>query len=109
MYNGYNTYETWLANLHYGDDLREAFANGRHFRDRYELIDYMKRTIEDSVLENVDEDSLPPILRDMMWASLEEIDYYDLADTYLCDFPRLISLDDEDEEEDYGEEACATA
>lgn len=82
-YNGWANRETWLVNLHYGDDfseyIREELEENRNEYDAYEVGEKFKEFVFAIIDEELEKLSL--FLRDMM--DLEAIDWEELGETVL--------------------------
>lgn len=98
-YNGFNTRETWVVNLHFGeylqDDLQQLYDDGAFDREVYEddgengLLTYaFKQHIEQFIDEQLEAvaDSPNVFVRDMVNDS--NIDYWELAELYVSDLDK---------------------
>ena len=104
-YNGWTNYETWLFNLWNDGDtyiqekVQEIYNDAdsdRNFtkeeRARLDVADWLKE-YNDEMMEEI---SIPDngFIRDLINAAIGEIDWYDLAESYLAD------VDKEESEEE---------
>lgn len=90
-YNGWTNYETWNANLWYGDYFAELAAETE---PDIEAGDFA-RTLEDVVSEDMP-DIPSGFYSDVLSAATSEVNWYEIAETHLLDVVR----EDDDEDED---------
>lgn len=109
-YNGWTNYETWLFNLWNDGDtyieerVQEIYneaESSQYFtkdeRARLDVADWLKEYND----EMIDEMSLPDngFIRDLINAAVGEIDWYDLAESYLENVDKEEETDEEIEAE----------
>ena len=75
-YNGWSNYETWLANLWYGDFLQDLANEGKN------LDADMIETIVTEMLAGAGELPKNGFAADLMNAALREVDWDELAEHY---------------------------
>jgi len=92
-YNGWTNYATWRVNLEMFDGI-DLMDYGLEKLDAYELSQCLKDNARD-IIENT---STEGITRDYAMAFLEDVNWRELAEHYLCDYEN--DERDEDETED---------
>lgn len=93
-YNGWKNWGTWYASMILGDDryTLEELASDSNY-DTYDFSTALKSYFYEIVLGDVSDDSLAYEFAEY---GLEQIDFYELAETFLMD----IEPNDEDEDEE---------
>jgi hypothetical protein len=92
-YNGWTNYATWRVNLEMFDGL-DLMDYGWHKLDGYDLAQAMKEYAE----EFIELDCGKGLARDYALAFLQDVDWRDIAEHYICDYAND-ERDDETEEE----------
>lgn len=83
-YNGWSSYETWLANLWFDDTLYglilEEYGEDVKFDQQLDVADSLKYYIEDMVQESMGQSgSSAGFVNDLINAALSSINYYEIA------------------------------
>jgi hypothetical protein len=92
-YNGWTNYATWRVNLEIFDGL-DLMDYGWHRLDEYDLGKALKDHAEELIEQTSDEG----LARDYALAFLQDVDWRDIAEHYICDYAND-ERDDETEEE----------
>ena len=105
-YNGWANRETWLVNLHFGDEIQEVL---QEMADDETITDDSSYTFIANEIEGFMDDLLTDSIDDISSISLffadlidlSEIDYYGLAKAYEgdLDYPEPEEEEEEEEEE----------
>jgi hypothetical protein len=92
-YNGWTNWETWIINLYFGDDTEwiEEIAKEVDY-DIYKLANFIEEYVEDYVRDT--QGVLGGIVDEFVRASLQEVDWYDLAESWMPEH------EEEEEEEE---------
>ena len=85
-YNGWKNKPTWLVNVWLGDCLQEALQESE-IRDVYDASRYLESMVEDMQEDNF----IGGLNADLMTYVMAEIDYHELALTYIRDMEELES------------------
>jgi len=102
-YNGWTNYETWLINLHIGNDQSseyEARQLTRRSKDRADLADALKDWLEEILIpDNYDQTFAKLLTVDMINGFLCDVNWREIANHYADDYG-LEDDDDDDDEDD---------
>jgi len=80
-YNGWTNYETWCVNLW----LTNEEGDYKHWRARARRLDKadLAAELKEEVSAGCDEIELPGMMRDLLNASLSEVDWYEVAAAFI--------------------------
>lgn len=92
-YNGWKNYATWRINLEILDD-PENMLDGQEFNDVSELASYLEDYVDEIV---TDSGQLDGIAVDYARAFVSDVDFWEIAEAIVADFPQVIATDDDDE------------
>ncbi len=99
MYKGWSNYETWLANLHYGEDLDSSFSelaeqidNGRPVTTPSELANFTREALFSAVSRSLEGECPYKGMSDLFFASFLRIDFYDLARSHARDYVQFNAM-----------------
>ena len=97
-YNGWSNYETWAVNLWLNNDegtYHDLRDMARHARSEQDLAGQLKAYVEDLM-----PDLGSTLASDLLSAALSEVDWYELACSYLEDEEGEKDKEEEEEEEE---------
>lgn len=108
-YNGWNTYETWLVNLwidgnEYINEMAQESYNdavsSQYFtkeeQARLDLADRLKDYVEE--LQEMEVSQPSGLFADLLNSAMREIDWYDLAESYLSEVDKEDEVTEEETE-----------
>ncbi len=81
-YNGYPNYETWCVNLHFGEELKASFEFWS-FDSLYAAQCHLREQVAEHIEEAIAKADNDYFISDLLWASLDEVDFRYLAELYL--------------------------
>lgn len=84
-YNGWNTYETWLVNLWFGDDSDGIIADSGT-TDAYDLAEFIESSVLQPYIDDTTCGTSAGFVGDIVNAALREVDFRELAETWLADY-----------------------
>lgn len=78
-YKGWTNYETWLTNLHFGDDLIYDFMRETKATDIYDASLELKEYITDDMIPNLGNNSFA---EDIVNSFLDAVNWYEITERY---------------------------
>lgn len=95
-YNGWANYATWRVNLEVVDEIiQNCVADEMTFSDEYELKEALKDQTDDIVVADGE-----GLAVDYARAFLDDVDWYEIVDHAIADYPQLIATDEDDDQDD---------
>jgi hypothetical protein len=88
-YNGWTNYATWRVSMEILDDV-PGIADGLTFDSVRGLADYLKEYTDQAVMGDCDEVRATDFKAAYALSFIESVNYYEIADNAVDDFPELL-------------------
>lgn len=81
-YNGYTNYETWVFGLYEEEYIRHLMRENKG-KELYYIAQEIKQAYDEDMI--LAKKNLPDYLFELLEAAFQEVDFYDLVETYNYD------------------------